>query len=67
MLLPRQQCSRTRRHDSEWARSSEPSTRSRSAIDASNCLHCKTCGIKDPSQDITWVPSEGGGPDYVGM
>ncbi|KHT51625.1 electron transfer flavoprotein-ubiquinone oxidoreductase [Vibrio sinaloensis] len=33
-------------------------------INASNCLHCKTCDIKDPSQNITWEPPEGGGPNY---
>jgi len=37
-------------------------------INAQNCLHCKTCDIKDPAQNITWVPPEGGGgPNYVGM
>ncbi len=37
-------------------------------IHAANCVHCKTCDIKDPSQNITWVPPEGGsGPNYVGM
>jgi electron-transferring-flavoprotein dehydrogenase len=36
-------------------------------IHAANCVHCKTCDIKDPSQNITWVPPEGGGgPNYVG-
>jgi electron-transferring-flavoprotein dehydrogenase len=35
-------------------------------INAQNCVHCKTCDIKDPSQNITWVPPEGGGgPNYV--
>jgi electron-transferring-flavoprotein dehydrogenase len=35
---------------------------------AQNCLHCKTCDIKDPKQNIVWVPPEGGGgPNYVGM
>jgi electron-transferring-flavoprotein dehydrogenase len=34
-------------------------------INASNCVHCKTCDIADPYQVITWVPPEGGdGPDY---
>ena len=33
-----------------------------------NCVHCKTCDIKDPAQNITWVPPEGGsGPNYTGM
>jgi electron-transferring-flavoprotein dehydrogenase len=37
-------------------------------INAANCIHCKTCDIKDPSQNITWVPPEGGsGPNYSGM
>ncbi len=37
-------------------------------INAQNCLHCKTCDIKDPAQNITWVPPEGGGgPNYVRM
>ncbi|MGF1743070.1 electron transfer flavoprotein-ubiquinone oxidoreductase [Vibrio profundum] len=37
-------------------------------INAANCLHCKTCDIKDPSQNITWLPPEGGGgPSYQNM
>lgn len=37
-------------------------------INAQNCVHCKTCDIKDPSQNITWVPPEGGGgPVYANM
>jgi electron-transferring-flavoprotein dehydrogenase len=37
-------------------------------INASNCVHCKTCDIMDPYQVITWVPPEGGGgPRYEGM
>ncbi len=37
-------------------------------INFQNCLHCKTCDIKDPSQNIDWVPPEGGdGPNYSGM
>jgi len=37
-------------------------------INASNCVHCKTCDIMDPYQIITWVPPEGGGgPDYVNL
>ena len=37
-------------------------------INASNCVHCKTCDIMDPYQIITWVPPEGGGgPNYEGM
>ncbi len=41
---------------------------SRLQINASNCVHCKTCDIMDPYQVITWVPPEGGGgPRYEGM
>ena len=37
-------------------------------INAQNCLHCKTCDINDPEQNIRWVPPEGGGgPNYSGM
>jgi electron-transferring-flavoprotein dehydrogenase len=37
-------------------------------INAQNCVHCKTCDVKDPAQNITWVPPEGGdGPNYVNM
>jgi len=37
-------------------------------INAQNCVHCKTCDIKDPTQNITWVPPEGGGgPNYPNM
>jgi len=37
-------------------------------INAQNCVHCKTCDIKDPMQNIVWVtPEGGGGPNYVGM
>ncbi|PYR72870.1 MAG: electron transfer flavoprotein [Acidobacteria bacterium] len=36
-------------------------------INASNCVHCKTCDIMDPYQVITWVPPEEGGPQYNGM
>jgi electron-transferring-flavoprotein dehydrogenase len=37
-------------------------------INASNCVQCKTCDIKDPKQNINWVPPEGGdGPNYVDM
>jgi len=37
-------------------------------INAQNCVHCKTCDIKDPSQNITWtVPQGGGGPNYPNM
>jgi len=37
-------------------------------INAQNCVHCKTCDIKDPKQNIVWVtPEGGGGPNYAGM
>jgi len=37
-------------------------------INAQNCVHCKTCDIKDPSQNINWItPEGGGGPNYTGM
>jgi len=40
----------------------------RFVINAANCVHCKTCDIKDPAQNITWVPPEGGdGPAYGTM
>jgi electron-transferring-flavoprotein dehydrogenase len=46
----------------------EPGQRPRLQINASNCVHCKTCDIMDPYQVITWVPPEGGGgPQYNGM
>ena len=41
---------------------------SRLQINAQNCVHCKTCDIKDPSQNINWVTPEGsGGPNYPNM
>ena len=40
----------------------------RLVINAQNCVHCKTCDIKDPMQNIVWVtPEGGGGPNYAGM
>ena len=37
-------------------------------INAQNCVHCKTCDIKDPTQNIVWLNPEGaGGPNYSGM
>ena len=40
----------------------------RFVINAQNCVHCKTCDVKDPAQNITWVPPEGGGgPNYPDM
>ena len=41
---------------------------SRFQINAQNCVHCKTCDIKDPAQNITWITPEGaGGPNYGNM
>ncbi len=46
----------------------EEQGRPRFQINAQNCVHCKTCDIKDPAQNITWVPPEGGGgPNYANM
>jgi electron-transferring-flavoprotein dehydrogenase len=40
----------------------------RFVINAQNCVHCKTCDIKDPNQNIKWTaPAGGGGPNYPGM
>jgi electron-transferring-flavoprotein dehydrogenase len=40
----------------------------RLVINAQNCVHCKTCDIKDPTQNIVWTaPEGGGGPNYAGM
>jgi electron-transferring-flavoprotein dehydrogenase len=49
----------------EWV---EEGGEPRFVINAQNCVHCKTCDIKDPNQNITWVPPEGGGgPNYPNM
>ncbi len=49
----------------EWV---EESGAPKYVINAQNCVHCKTCDIKDPNQNITWVPPEGGGgPNYPNM
>ena len=46
----------------------EEGSEHRLQINAQNCVHCKTCDIKDPSQNITWVVPEGsGGPNYPNM
>ena len=46
----------------------DESGNARFQINAQNCVHCKTCDIKDPAQNINWVPPEGGGgPNYQGM
>jgi electron-transferring-flavoprotein dehydrogenase len=43
-------------------------TKPRLQINAQNCVHCKTCDIKDPRQNIVWVaPEGGGGPNYPNM
>ena len=69
--------------DVNWARYRSPETRycpagvyeilgveegqPRLQINAQNCVHCKTCDIKDPTQNINWVtPEGGGGPSYPG-
>jgi len=49
----------------EWV---EEAGRLRYQINAQNCIHCKTCDVKDPNGNITWVPPEGGGgPNYEAM
>ncbi len=49
------------------ANAANPNAR-RLQINAQNCVHCKTCDIKDPKQNIHWVtPEGGGGPNYPGM
>jgi len=49
----------------EWV---EEAAGPRFVINAQNCVHCKTCDIKDPNQNITWLPAEGGGgPNYPNM
>jgi electron-transferring-flavoprotein dehydrogenase len=49
----------------EWV---EEAGQTRYVINAQNCVHCKTCDIKDPNQNIDWtVPEGGGGPNYSGM
>ncbi|KAB2919986.1 MAG: electron transfer flavoprotein-ubiquinone oxidoreductase [Hyphomicrobiaceae bacterium] len=49
----------------EWV---EEGGQTRYVINAQNCVHCKTCDIKDPNQNINWtVPEGGGGPNYPGM
>ena len=46
----------------------EEGNEQRFQINAQNCVHCKTCDVKDPAQNINWVPPEGGdGPNYVNM
>jgi len=46
----------------------DPDGRPTFRINAANCIHCKTCEIKDPAQNIEWVPPEGGhGPNYTDL
>ena len=46
----------------------EEANKPRLQINAQNCVHCKTCDIKDPTQNIVWkTPEGGGGPNYSGM
>ncbi|CAJ0573965.1 unnamed protein product, partial [Mesorhabditis spiculigera] len=52
----------------EFVPSETASDQMRLQINAQNCIHCKTCDIKDPSQNINWVTPQGGeGPKYDGM
>ena len=61
-LLPRQRLRDRRRPDADGG------TGKRLQINAANCVHCKTCDIKDPYEIITWVTPEGGsGPNYQNL
>ncbi|KAI1712179.1 electron transfer flavoprotein-ubiquinone oxidoreductase, 4Fe-4S domain-containing protein [Ditylenchus destructor] len=52
----------------EFVPRDESSSELRLQINAQNCIHCKTCDIKDPTQNINWVaPEGGGGPKYAGL
>jgi electron-transferring-flavoprotein dehydrogenase len=52
----------------EFIDAAEGASGRRLQINAQNCVHCKTCDIKDPRQNIHWVtPEGGGGPNYTGM
>ena len=51
----------------EYVSSEQDGMGMRLQINAQNCIHCKTCDIKDPAQNINWVTPEGGGPAYSGM
>jgi len=55
--------------DADGNAAADPSARDvRYVINAQNCVHCKTCDIKDPNQNINWVPPQGGeGPVYPNM
>ncbi len=54
----------------EWVEEGGPDSKEgpRFVINAQNCVHCKTCDIKDPNRNINWVPPQGGeGPVYLNM
>jgi electron-transferring-flavoprotein dehydrogenase len=52
----------------EWVEDASASDGVRFQINAQNCVHCKTCDIKDPNQNINWVTPEGpGGPNYTNL
>ncbi len=52
----------------EWVEDKAASDGVRFQINAQNCVHCKTCDIKDPNQNINWVTPEGpGGPNYTNL
>jgi len=55
--------------DADGNAAADPSVKDvRFVINAQNCVHCKTCDIKDPNQNINWVPPQGGeGPVYPNM
>ena len=55
--------------DADGNPANDPSVKdARFVINAQNCVHCKTCDIKDPNQNINWVPPQGGeGPVYPNM
>lgn len=54
--------------DSAGNPTNTPGDGARLQINAQNCVHCKTCDIKDPTQNIVWItPEGGGGPNYSGM
>jgi electron-transferring-flavoprotein dehydrogenase len=55
--------------DADGNAASDPNAKDvRYVINAQNCVHCKTCDIKDPNQNINWVPPQGGeGPVYANM
>lgn len=56
-------------HENGGAPATDPKgDRAKFTIHASNCLHCKSCSIKDPTQNVIWTLPEGaGGPSYSGL